>query len=201
VGVVGATAAGLPATDAEVLVAFWVNLVQTTALLHTRLAQKMQAELGLAPDEAQLLMRLAAAPQNRLRMAEVSDLLLVSKSGVTRMIDRLIARGLVERSADSSDRRVVYASITQKGKDLLVSAVPAFVQGLTESVAPHAGPAELTQVREKLRKILVGNRAWDAERCEAAFLTAASELSGKRRRATKDQRRGQQQRRATGRKP
>lgn len=160
--------------DEQALMGFWVNLVQAASMLRARLAERLEVEFRLAPEEAELLMRLAAEPDNRLRMAEVSDLLLVSKSGVTRMVDRLIARDLVERATCPSDRRVVYAAITEQGKTLLVEAVPAFVESLTGSLAPHAEPAELELVRAKLRKILVGNGAWSDQRCEAAFLAAVS---------------------------
>ena len=163
-----------PSMDEQALVGFWVNLAQTASVLRARLAQRLEVELHLAPEEAEMLMRLVAEPDNRLRMAEVSDLLLVGKSSVTRMVDRLIARGLVERASCPSDRRVVYAAITEQGKTLLVQAVPAFVEALTESLAPHAEAADLALVRDKLRQILVGNGAWDPERCEAAFLAAVS---------------------------
>jgi DNA-binding MarR family transcriptional regulator len=160
--------------DEQALMGFWVNLVQTASVLRARLAEQLEIECHLAPEEAELLMRLAAAPEARLKMAEVSDLLLVSKSGVTRMVDRLIARDLVERAACPTDRRVVYAAITERGKTLLIQAVPAFVESLMAALAPHTEPAELELVRDKLRKILVGNGAWSAERCEAAFLDAVS---------------------------
>jgi DNA-binding MarR family transcriptional regulator len=163
-----------PSVDQQALVGFWVNLVQAASMLRARLAERLEVEFQLAPEEAELLMRLAAEPDNRLRMAEVSDLLLVSKSGVTRMVDRLIVRDLVERATCPSDRRVVYAAITEQGKTLLIGAVPAFVESLMASLAPHTKPAELELVRDKLRKILVGNGAWDPARCEAAFLAAVS---------------------------
>jgi DNA-binding MarR family transcriptional regulator len=161
--------------DEQALMGFCVNLVQAASMLRARLAERLEVEFQLAPEEAELLMRLAAEADNRLRMAEVSDLLLVSKSGVTRMVDRLIARDLVERATCPADRRVVYAAITEQGKALLIEAVPAFVESLMASLAPHADPAELELVRDKLRKILVGNGAWDPERCEAAFLAAVSD--------------------------
>ena len=124
--------------DEQALVGFWVNIVQAASMLRARLAERLEIEFQLAPEEAELLMRLAAESDNRLRMAEVSDLLLVSKSGVTRMVDRLIARDLVERATCPSDRRVVYAAITEKGKALLVEAVPAFVEALMASLADIA---------------------------------------------------------------
>jgi DNA-binding MarR family transcriptional regulator len=158
----------------QALVGFWINLVQAASVLRARLAEKLEVGLQLAPEEAELLMRLTAAPDNRLRMAEVSDLLLISKSGVTRMVDRLIARGLVERAPCPEDRRVVYAAITEQGKTLLAEAVPAFVEALTATLAPHAALEELEMVRDQLRKILVGNGAWDPGRCETAFLAAVS---------------------------
>jgi DNA-binding MarR family transcriptional regulator len=160
--------------DEQALMGFWVNLVQAASMLRARLSERLEVDFQLAPEEAELLMRLAAAPETRLKMAEISDQLLVSKSGVTRMVDRLIARDLVERATCPTDRRVVYAAITERGKALLIEAVPAFVESRMATLTPHTKTAELELVRDKLRLILVGNGAWSAERCETAFLAAVS---------------------------
>ena len=67
--------------------------------MRARLAELLDAELGILPEEADLLVRLAEAPEQRLRMADVSRSLRLSKSGVTRLVDRLAERGLVVRAA------------------------------------------------------------------------------------------------------
>jgi DNA-binding MarR family transcriptional regulator len=146
------------------LVGLWVDLLRTTNVLRARISQKLNDELGISPEEVELLMRLAAAPENRLRMVEVSNLLLVSKSGVTRLVDRLAQRGLVTRASCASDRRVVYTAMTASGAEILREAGPLFVAGLTEYLGRHLERHELEELREGLRRVLVGNGAWESDR-------------------------------------
>ena len=82
------------------------TLVRAAGAVRSGLAACLAEATGLLPDEADLLVHLETAPEQRLRMADVSRSLGVSKSGVTRLVDRLEARGLIERAACPKDRRV-----------------------------------------------------------------------------------------------
>jgi DNA-binding MarR family transcriptional regulator len=132
----------------------WTDLVRTTAAVRGRLADRLDAEVGMLPEEVDLLMRLEAVPEQRLRMADVSRALQVSRSGVTRLVDRLVARGLVERAACPSDRRVVYAGLTDDGRRALEEAVPLLRAGLREHFGRHLRPRESDGLSAALRKIL-----------------------------------------------
>jgi DNA-binding MarR family transcriptional regulator len=139
------------------VVGLWTALQRTTNLVRARLAQRIDAETGMLPDEVELLMQLAAAPERRLRMVDVSELLQVSKSGVTRLVDRLVERGLAVRAACPSDRRVVYAGITDEGLRALDAAGPAFVEGLMDHLGRHLSGALVAALAGDLRRILDGN--------------------------------------------
>lgn len=140
---------------ARAIVELWTALEQATNLVRSRLAQRLEAEAGMLPEEVELLMHLAAAPEQRLRMIDASELLQVSKSGVTRLVDRLERRGLALRAACPTDRRVVYAGITDEGLRALDRAAPAFVRGLTDNLGRNLSAAQVAALGGDLRRILI----------------------------------------------
>src|SRR5271157_2777780 len=127
----------------QAVIALWGELTQATDLVRARLGRLLGAGPGLAPDEVELLMLLAAAPERRLRMIDVSESLRLSKSGVTRLVDRLEERGMVLRAACPSDRRVVYAGLTEQGATVLDAAAPIFVSGLMEHLGSRFDEAQV----------------------------------------------------------
>jgi DNA-binding MarR family transcriptional regulator len=132
----------------------WSDVVRVTGTVRSRLAERLDTGFGMLPEEVSLLMRLEEAPEQRLRMADLSRSLLLSKSGVTRLVDRLVERGLVERAACPSDRRVVYAGLTDKGRRAVAEAAPLLVAGVVEHLGRHLTGNELNTVRSSLRTIL-----------------------------------------------
>ena len=137
----------------QAVVALWGELTQATDHVRARLSRLLGAGPGLAPDEVELLMLLADAPERRLRMIDVSESLRLSKSGVTRLVDRLQERGLVVRAACPSDRRVVYAGLTEQGTTVLEAAAPIFVSGLMEHLGGRLDEARVERLRADLRDI------------------------------------------------
>ena len=137
----------------------WNDMARATAAVRARLAALFDASVGLLPEEVDLLMSLEAAAEQRLRMADVSRALQLSKSGVTRLVDRLVLRGLVVRAACPSDRRVVYAGLTAEGRDVLDEAAPLLRAGLAEHLGRHLDAGELDAARIALSKILAAEGA------------------------------------------
>ena len=133
--------------------ALWDGLTEATLMLRTRLAAFLDAELGIQPEEADLLVRLGEASEQRLRMADVSRALHLSKSGVTRLVDRLAERGLVVRAACPSDRRVVYAGLTDEGRRAAAAAAPALAAGVARQLAGRLSPEDLDLLTASLRRI------------------------------------------------
>jgi len=132
----------------------WSDLLRVTGTVRGLLAERLDTELGMVPEEVDLLMRLEEAPEQRLRMADVSRSLQLSKSGVTRLVDRLAERGLVERAACPSDRRVVYAGLTAEGRRAVAEAAPLLVAGVVGHLADHLKARELDALQSNLRKII-----------------------------------------------
>ncbi|MFN8630979.1 MAG: MarR family transcriptional regulator [Chloroflexota bacterium] len=94
---VASSARRSPADEAEL--GAWRAFIQTHARLLHRLDEELQAAHGLSIAEYDALLQLVTAPERRLRMSALADRVLLSRSGITRLVDRLVADGMVERSA------------------------------------------------------------------------------------------------------
>ena len=131
----------------------WDGLTGAALTVRAGVAELLDGELGILPEEADLLLRLGEAPEQRLRMADVSRALRLSKSGVTRLVDRLAERGLVVRAACPSDRRVVYAGLTEEGRRVAAAAAPALAAGVARQLAGRISPEDLDVLATSLRRL------------------------------------------------
>jgi len=139
--------------DDDALLLLWADLLRVSNLVGADLARRL-APAGRSPDEVELLMQLAAAPEQRLRMVDVAALLRLGKSNVTRLVDRLEDQDLVERAACPSDRRVTYVGLTKGGHAELAACAPAFLAALRERLGERLDAAQLAALRGQLRRIL-----------------------------------------------
>jgi DNA-binding MarR family transcriptional regulator len=134
-------------------------LMRASAAVRGCLARRLEEEVGLLPEEADLLAELDAAPEQRLRMADVSRSLGVSKSGVTRLVDRLEARGLLQRAACPKDRRVTYAGLTEAGREAVGRAMPVLAAAAEEHLAGHLSAVELRSALSGLQRVVAAEGA------------------------------------------
>ena len=132
----------------------WADLLRVTNTIHARVTEALVGRLGITPEEVELLMRLSRAPQERLRMVEISRSLLLSRSGVTRLVDRLEQRGLVERAPCLEDRRVVFTTLTERGRQAFDDADPLLVAAVAEHLGRHIEAPEIATMRRGLRTVL-----------------------------------------------
>jgi DNA-binding MarR family transcriptional regulator len=100
-------------TDHEL--AAWRGMLQVHARVTQQLDAQMHAEHGVSVSAYEVLMFLADAPDHRLRMSDIAERVLLSRSGCTRLVDRLVELGYVTRCADSSDGRGLNAQLTEAG--------------------------------------------------------------------------------------
>src|SRR3954471_16487481 len=110
----------------------WRAFVRAHAQVSRRMDEDLRAEHGLSLQEYVALLFLAEAPDRRLRMGRLADALSLSKSGATRLIDRLVDDGLVARVSCSSDLRGAEASLTEPGLSRLRTAAPTHLRGIAE---------------------------------------------------------------------
>lgn len=102
-----------PLAPAEL--AAWRGLLQVNARVTAALDAQMRSEHGLSVSSYEVLMFLADAPDRQLRMSEIANGVLLSRSGLTRLVDRLVELGYVSRCADEADGRGSYAELTDAG--------------------------------------------------------------------------------------
>jgi DNA-binding MarR family transcriptional regulator len=102
------------------------------ARISRRLDEDLRTEHGLSHQEYVALLLLAESADRRLRMGRLAELLVLSKSGATRLIDRLTDDGLVERHSCPSDARGAEAHLTEQGLNRLRSASPTHLRGIAE---------------------------------------------------------------------
>jgi len=108
----------------------WVAFLQAHAAVTRRLEAELQAERGLALADYDALVQLAVAPDGRLRMSELADRVVLSRSGVSRLVDRLVAQGLVARRACPTDARGAWAELTPAGLERLREAAPCHLRSV-----------------------------------------------------------------------
>ena len=99
-----------------------MSLIRAHAGLTRQLNAQLTVDHGLTLSDFEVLVRLSRADDRRMRRVDLADQVLLSASGVTRLLDGLERQGLVERASCASDRRVVYAVLTDEGLDRLRNA-------------------------------------------------------------------------------
>jgi len=152
-------------TDIDKIVA-WLNLEQACRVIETAMGERLRAEGGLSLAEYEVLFRLRVAGERPLQMSEIADQLLASPSGITRIADRLDRDGWITREIPPQNRRVVRVRLTDRGLSVLEKADRTFRDVLEQSFSSHLPDEEMTSLRRILRKVLEGNGAWAAARCE-----------------------------------
>jgi DNA-binding MarR family transcriptional regulator len=146
----------------------WINLVQTQRVIAERLNTRLAHAGAPTAAELELLGRLTMAG-GRLRMVDLASLLMVSKSGITRLIDRLVTKGLVERYSPQDNRRIVYAEITNLGRSTVDESAGIYIAEINDAIGDHLTKTDVKTLRRLLRKLLEGNGGWDDERCSPTF--------------------------------
>jgi DNA-binding MarR family transcriptional regulator len=145
------TASPIPAlTPRDPRLAPWRAFVRAHAHVSRRMDEDLRSEHGLSLQEYVALLFLAEAPERRLRMGRLADSLTLSKSGATRLIDRLVDDGLVARVSCSSDLRGAEAALTEAGLNRLRKAAPTHLRGIAEYFLSGIGDDELEVVERTM---------------------------------------------------
>ncbi len=108
----------------------WRGLLRVHASVLKALDAEMEATHGLPLTSYEVLIQLADAPDHRMRMCDLADSVLLSRSGMSRLVDRLERDGLLIRCACAHDARGAFACITEAGLGLLEQARPTHVAGI-----------------------------------------------------------------------
>ncbi len=135
-------------------IATWRAFLIAHARLLRLLDEDLRSEHDLSLAEYDALLQLAEAPGRRLRMHQLADRVLLSRSGVTRLIDRLVADGSVERNSCLTDARGAEAVLTPAGLNRLRDAAPTHLRGIAEHFFDAIEPADLAGVGRAMRDVL-----------------------------------------------
>ena len=130
----------------EVELGAWRGLLRVHAALVKALDTEMEEGHGLPLTSYEVLLYLGKEPDGRLRMAELADRVLLSRSGMTRLVDRLERDGLLERHSCTDDKRGSYAVLTQQGAELLARARPDHLESVRRRFLAHFSEDELQQL-------------------------------------------------------
>ena len=131
----------------------WRAFLMAHALLTRRLDEDLRAEDGLTLGEYSALLQVAEAPDRSLRMNQLADGIFLSRSGVTRLIDRLEADGLITRSTCTSDGRGSLAVLTEAGLTRLRAAADTHLRGIDQYFLAAVPGPELELLRGTFRAI------------------------------------------------
>ncbi|MQA99962.1 MAG: MarR family transcriptional regulator [Actinobacteria bacterium] len=132
----------------------WALLLKAQARVVEVLDHELQTEKNLPLTWFDVLVQLASNEEGRLPMHELADRVLLSKSGVTRLVDRMERAGLLERAPCPTDRRVIYATITDKGRDVFGDASPVAYRGVREHFTELLTASEKEAFESGLTKII-----------------------------------------------
>ena len=142
-----------PLTARDARLAPWRAFVRAQAHVSRRLDEDLRAEHGLSLQEYVALLILAEAPDRRLRMGRLAESLTLSKSGATRLIDRLVDDGFVDRVTCSSDLRGAEAALTEAGVNRLRTAAPTHLRGIAEYFLSAIEAEDLAMVERTMQSV------------------------------------------------
>lgn len=128
----------------------WVAFLDTSNLLLQRLNQQLRDDGGLTQPQYELLTRLAEAPEQRMRMAELALALAASRSGLTYQVSQLEKAGLVRRESCTSDDRGILAVLTPQGEQALLKAAPGHLRVVRENLIDLIDRDQLVSLADTL---------------------------------------------------
>ena len=137
----------------------WRAFLETYATVVPVLSDHIENELGLPLTWYDVLVKLQHYSEDgRLRMQALSELVFLTSSGLTRLLDRMVEAGLVRRESTPDDRRGVYAVLTDRGREALDEVHPAHGQAVEEHFLRHLDDADADALSRAFEKILKGEK-------------------------------------------
>jgi DNA-binding MarR family transcriptional regulator len=151
-------------TQAVPEVQAFAGLLRAHAATTRRFNAELVAEHGLTLSDYEVLLRLSWAPDQRLRRVDLAQQVLLTPSGITRLLAGLERHGFVERASCESDARVTYAQLTEDGVAKLRAASKTHVNGIRSLFGEHFSGEELESLSDLLGRLPVEDAAGGA--CE-----------------------------------
>lgn len=146
----------------------WRAFLRAHATVTDRLDRELREEQGLPLTWYEVLLHLSQAPERRLRLSGLAEQLLLSRSGLTRLVDRLVTAGLIRRAVCNTDRRGAFAVLTPDGLSRLRQAAPVHLRGVQQHFAGLLTGDEVEAIRTGLEKVAGNDRAGPAPEVSGA---------------------------------
>jgi DNA-binding MarR family transcriptional regulator len=144
----------------------WRSYLQSHAAIVRELDAELIAQHGMTTRDYEVLLYLAQAEDQKLPMSALSERTMLTRSGITRLIDGLVHEGLIERVSCSSDARISYARLTLPGYGRLKQAGCTHVASIERLFLAHFTPTELEQLAGLLGRLPGATR--DGGACTAS---------------------------------
>ena len=126
--------------------AAWSGFIRAHSSIVKELDAELQAAHGLPLSSFDVLVQLSVAPNGRMQMSELAEAVHLSRSGLTRMVDRLERQGLLERHKGESDPRQVFACITKAGLERLAETTPTHLAGVRRMFLERLSQPQVKQL-------------------------------------------------------
>jgi DNA-binding MarR family transcriptional regulator len=132
----------------------WGSLLRVQAALVPELDRRLQEAGGPPLAWYDILLELSVAPDGRLRMIDLGDRVVLSRSRVSRLVDDLAEAGLVRREQNPADGRSAHAVLTARGKSVTRRSAPVYLQAIKEMFGGPLTDAELYTIKRALTRVL-----------------------------------------------
>jgi DNA-binding MarR family transcriptional regulator len=131
----------------------WRGYLQSHASILRELDAELVAAQGMTTRDYEVLLYLAQAPERKLPMSALAESTMLTRSGITRLVDGLVAGGWIERVSCESDARVSYAKLTDVGYEKLRDAGCTHIASIQRLFLEHFTPEETEQLASLLSRL------------------------------------------------
>jgi DNA-binding MarR family transcriptional regulator len=131
----------------------WVSFLRAHAAITRELSAQLQREHGLTLNDYEVLLHLSHAEGQRLRRVDLAERVVLTASGITRLLEGLERTGFVEKETCASDARVSYAKLTSAGRAKLKAAGVTHLRGIDELFVGRYSGSELIALAELLSRL------------------------------------------------
>ncbi|UYM03587.1 MarR family winged helix-turn-helix transcriptional regulator [Solicola gregarius] len=132
----------------------WLELQQATARVRTDLSRRVEADSGMTATEHDVMWALANDVDRRLTMSDIAERAMVTRSGATRLVERLERNGWVRREVDATNRRATYAMLTDEGVRAVRKSSHAVTRARKDLFDERLSDRDLSDLRRVLGKLL-----------------------------------------------
>ena len=146
-----------PLDDDDEIVTLWGLVIEGYLATHQGLMDEIAERFGLAPAPFDILLRLVRSPEQRMPMTRLAHEAALTSGGFTKVADRMVAADLIRREPCDTDRRVIYAALTDHGAEIAGKARAACAEILRRRVLTPLGPDAAAGLADAMRTLRSAN--------------------------------------------